>query len=496
MSKAAKHTLINTVFSYIGVVIGAFTMIFILPKVFGDERSSANYGGLVTELNYVFLYLIVASVSTTKTLIKFYPNLPDSEKGKLIGGLIWYQIIGLLISCLLFYFFSSSVELQIDGQTKDISNYFYGLIVVFTLNSFITSFSQVVEKTYFTTFFRDVFTKFWNFGIFVAYYYEVIDFNLFSILYFIQYVMVLLIYIIYFYRLKLVKLHLFDFSYFKNKEVLNYTFYSLLAGASATIITKVDIQMIKEFIGQEEVAYYSYALFFITVLQIPRNSITSISNNIISRDLNYLDFNAFKEKYQRISFIYGFSSLIVFLLILLGINQLMVIVGGKYGSETIKIVVIVLGLGRVIESVFVPNISILNFSKYYKYDMLFQLLTMVLVVVLNVALISTFEIIGAAISTSISLVLISMVRTWMVYSKFKLFPLSTKYFYFLIIVAATGVLYFVPIFNWTIQMGINNYLSAFISIVLKSILFVLINYAIALKLGIKEEFFNLKSTRK
>ena len=492
MSKAAKQVVHNTIFSYIGVAVGAISIIYFVPEVFGDEKSAENYGGILVLLNYVALFVFLSVLSSPRTLINFYPNYSSQEREKLLATLFWYQIIGLIISFIIFSIVSDNILITVNSETLNISPYFYPLLFLFTLNSFLFSYSQVIEKTIFPTFLRDSFVKIWNFFILLSLYFEMITFKVFMFLYLFQFLVQFVLLAIYISKRKKDKFNLWDFSFIIHPAVLNYTLFSLLTGAAATLVTKVDIQMIKSMINQEVVAYYSFGLYFISVLTIPRNSITTISNFIISRDFNLLPLHQFKEKYLRISFIYTFSTLVVFLLILLGIEELMIIVGGKYGSETIRNVVLILGIGRVIESMFIVNTSLITFSRYYKYDIIYQILSMVLVIVLNVIFINLYNLLGAAISTSVVFISIAILRTIFIKRKVNLFPVTKKYLFSIFLISLLGLLYFIPtkeIFSLTL---LNSQFFPYFSIIIKTVPFIVLLWFIMIKRGIRKEFFKVK----
>lgn len=492
MSKAAKQVVLNTIFSYIGVGIGTISVIYFIPRVFGDQQSAENYGGILVLLNYVSLFVFISMISSPRTIIKFYPSFDKLRREYLISTLFWYQVIALSLTCFLFYIFSENIYVNYKGEIINISPFFYPLIVLFTFNSFLFGYSQVIEKTNFPTFLRDSFVKMWNFSILFLLYVETINFKYFLYLYLFQFLVQFVILFFYIYIRRKDRIRLFNFQLFFNSEILKYTLFSLFAGAAATLVTKVDIQMIKTMINQEVVAYYSFGLFFISVLIIPRNSITTIANNIISRDLNALEHKVFKEKYLRISFIYSLSTLLVFISIILGLEELMMIVGGNYGSETIRNVVIILGLGRVVESMFIINSSLITFSKYFKVDIFFQLLAIILVIVFNIIFIKMYNLIGAAISTSLVFIIISMSRSLFIKTKFDLFPVSKKYLLSLLIISFTILLNLIPtdvLFSFT---GWDDFIFPYFSAFIKLSLMGLIVFFIFNKRGIKEEFFRLK----
>ena len=85
-------------------------------------------------------------------------------------------------------------------------------------------------------------------------------------------------------------------------------------------------------------------------------------------------------------------------------------------------------IGRLIDMYFGLNGAIFITSKKYKYDLIFTFLLIVTVFCLNLWLIPIYGIVGAAISTSVGLIVYNVCRVIFVYVAYKLQPFHLNQF--------------------------------------------------------------------
>jgi O-antigen/teichoic acid export membrane protein len=74
-----------------------------------------------------------------------------------------------------------------------------------------------------------------------------------------------------------------NFSNINIKEILKYGFFVLLGGASAMLVSKLDMMMIAKFLSLEQVAYYSIAFYMGNAIGVPARAIGSISAPLLAR---------------------------------------------------------------------------------------------------------------------------------------------------------------------------------------------------------------------
>ena len=85
-----------------------------------------------------------------------------------------------------------------------------------------------------------------------------------------------------------------------------------------------------------------------------------------------------------------------------------------------------LGIARVINMATGLNNEIINYSKYYAWNLVFILFLATTNIVANILLIKAFGLVGAALATLISISLFNIIRLSFIQLKFKMHPLSVQ----------------------------------------------------------------------
>ncbi len=445
MSKAAKETLLSTIFSYAGIALGAFYTIFIIPNLFHEHPE--NYGTLIFLVNYVWIFLIFSSLGTPHCIIKFYPIYNDKSREKLFSFLMGINLWGIIIGSLIFYLYTKGqpIRLNMEGKLVNISYFFYPLLFCMTFFNFFQSYCHALLKIAVPAFLNNTFVRFWLFLILLLYYYGYISFTTFSYLYFGQYIASFIVLILFVWK---IKKDAFSFRFAipeGYKTILQYGLFVLPTTSAAVLITKIDIQMIGNFLDNEQVAYYNNALYFISVLLIPKNALMQTARSVISRDFQTQTLITFKPKYLKISFLFLLLTLIVFVGIFINLKELMLLLGTKFGNDEVKYAIIILGLGRVLESAFVSNHAILEYSKFYKTIPVFEVISLLILIILNIVCIPLYGITGAAISSAIVFTINGLAKSLFVYKKLQLSPIQSHQLNIILSISLLILLYFIPL---------------------------------------------------
>ena len=95
-----------------------------------------------------------------------------------------------------------------------------------------------------------------------------------------------------------------------------------MGGSAAIILLEIDKVMINQFIEIENVAYYSVAGFIAMVIAVPSRSMHQITYPLTAALLNKGDITALKALYQRSSLTLYIISGLLFILILLNLDDL------------------------------------------------------------------------------------------------------------------------------------------------------------------------------
>lgn len=417
------------IITYTGTAFAAITALVLIPLTFTNNTEYWSVAQLL--LADLAIFSVFSQFSTNNAFIKFYPLLKEKEEREgFIAFLINVLLLGIVLSMLAYYvtFFEGplSSKNELFGEFQWL---FFPLLVLNTLSAFIFSYSRVISKAVVPTFIRETGLRIWSMITILLLYLEVIDLTSFVYIYFLQYVFYLLSYVIYIYRVKRDKILFKLVSFKRYKKQIKYLLFTLISGASAILVLRIDVKMIDFLHEFESIAIYSLGMYLFSMIQIPTRSISTVVLPILSDKFQNEHKEKFVAYYLKVSLSYFFLTAILFLAIFIVLDEIMLILGEKFGQ--IKYVFIFLGVGKVIESIGLVNYPIISISKVYTKDYLFQLIVLVTIVLFNVILIPAFGINGAALATCMSFILGGLIRGIFVYKKLHITPFF-KELYFLI----------------------------------------------------------------
>ncbi len=465
MGIVARQSVKNTIYSFMGLGLATFYTIFIMPKVFNDHP---EYWGLVQLImSYVTILSTFSMLGMPSIFIRF-SNLFKTKKQPefLFFGLV-IASIGFLVIAILFFVFRGSVMKIGQEKNELFTGYLFNMFIIlysYVLFSIFMNYARMNFRTSFPTFLNDSFIKFITLGLMLLFWFNLISFNQFMWLYTFGYLLQTLSVIAYLYAGRLLKLRI-SFDVFKNpyiKEIAVYGLINILSSGAITLINRVDIVMVGQMISLEAVAYYATGYFFITVLMVPVRSIISIAVPLFSQFIQNND-DQYRILYRKTMINIFITSGFIYLFIVFNIDSLMYLLGEKFGQ--VKVVVLILASSKLYEALNYLNMSMIVYSKYYKYDFIFQLSLLILTIITNIIFIPLYGINGAAMATAISIFLNSTARWIFVYVKFNVTTFTREVIYFGIFLAACILL------NYLVSFHVNVYLSIVIKSAFLSVFF-------------------------
>ena len=140
-------------------------------------------------------------------------------------------------------------------------------------------------------------------------------------------------------------------------EILKYAALIIIAGSVANIILEIDKFMIGQYIEIEQVAYYGVAIYIATVIGVPARSMHQITNPITAVFLNNNDKPALRNLYKKSSINLFVISGLIFLCIVLNINELYKIIPDEF--TVALLVVFLVSLAKLFDNLLGNNNAIL-----------------------------------------------------------------------------------------------------------------------------------------
>lgn len=420
MGIVIKQGIQNTFISYFGAVLGFVNKLFFLPKLLHVEQV-----GLINILGSIALmYAQFSGFGIYHIIVKFFPYYKENKKGEFLSLVLFWITLGFLFITLLFLFFDQYVQQNFLQNSPLLKRYYYWIIPLSAFVFFIEvldNYSKAILKSVFSSFVKDVFLRLVVMLAIILYWLKWISFDVFIQLFIVSYGISFLMLIVY-----LVKNSAFEFAIPKipKKDVLTisrFGFYAMLTGASSIIIANIDSFMLSYYTGLNDVGVYTTMGFLVSAFLIPYRSIFKIASPLVSIHWQKNELNEIQKIYRRFSLTAFFISATLFLFIVSNTSVVFIFLSKVYFDGFY--IFIFIGFARLIDVLYGLNTIILMSSKKYWVDLIFLIGLIIFTIITNMIFIPQYGMEGAVIASSISIVLINMIRGWFiwVYFKIKLF---------------------------------------------------------------------------
>ena len=320
MGIVASQSIKNTVTTYLGFGIGAVNVLFLFTNFISD-----TYFGLITfMLSTANIMMPLMAFGTNNTIIKFYTVFKTRQSQNSFLTLMLFLPLAIIIPLGLIGQFSFEVISNWLSQKNAIIKDYYWLIyisaITFAYFEVFYAWSRVQMQSVWGNFMKEVFHRLGTTILLFCLYFEWINVE----------ELIDGIVGIYFLRMVLMGIYAFSlrqpvlkFQRFKSlSRVLKYTALIIVAGSVANLILEIDKFMIGEINAIENVAYYGVAIYMASVISVPVRSMHQITNPITAKLLNNKDMIGLRDLYQKSSLNLFIVSGLIFVLIVLNLNQL------------------------------------------------------------------------------------------------------------------------------------------------------------------------------
>ena len=414
-------------------MIGAVNILYVYPKMLEGDQ----FGFVQILMNSAKLIMPFALLGSTYMIVRFFPEFKDEEKGH--NGYLPFILLWPLVGLTLFTIFFFSFQEELYGLFKEKNIDFiirYGIyllpILYFmslstTLTKYISNFHRIVIPAIF----NDLFVKVGVPLLCILLFFQIIDFEGvllgMCILYF-GIVVCLLFYTKWLGQLFL-KPSFELITKGKIKEIFTYSGYGILGGLGSTIIPFIDSVMVGSMVGLTSAAIYMIPVFMASAIDAPRRAISNITAPLLTESWQKGDMEHIQELYQKTSLNQLIAGFFLFLLAWNSIDHIYEIIPEGPKKETYeagKYLVLILGLGKVLDMATGVNSEIIGYSKYYRFNFYAILLLAIFTIITNYLLIPIYGIEGAAMATFLSFAIFNLVKFIFLWTKLKLQPFSLQ----------------------------------------------------------------------
>jgi len=478
MGIVLKQSFRNTIITFIGFAFGAVNTLFLYTNILQPE-----YYGLVTFILATGAILMpLFAFGAHNTLVKFYSAQEESAKNSFLTLVLLSPLLVLFPAAVLTWFFYDNLASFLSRKNAIVVDYVWYLFLVGLAMAYFEVFfawSKVHLKSVFGNFMKEVFGRVCTTLLLILLYAEVISLSSF----------LMGIVGVYLLRTTIMKLYAssirrpkLDFNFPEEyKIILQYGMLMVLGGSVALILIEIDKFMINQLIAIENVAYYGVAVYIATVISVPNRAMNQITYPMTAGYLNDGNHFELEHLYKKTSLTSLIASGLLFILILVNIEDLYQLIPVAYRDGFV--IVFMIGMAKVFDS-FLGNINaILYYSKYYKIVLWFGVCLAILTILLNLWLIPIFGIEGAALASFISIFVFNLIKMVFVKLKFGIVPYTKATLKVFVLLVFLGVLF------WQVPF----YFHPIVNILIQSILIVLMYLGILYRFNISDDVSGLIS---
>ena len=489
MGIVLKQSFKNTIFIYLGFLVGGINTLFLYTRFLED-----TYYGLVTFLlatSNLLMPLIAFGIN--HTIIKFFSSyFTKKEQDKFLSSVIFLPLLIAIPLGFLGVEFYEQLSNYLSVENPIIKEYTFVIyLVAFTCAYFEIFYAWA--KVQLHSVFGNILKELWNrvvvmlllFAVYFGWITKPEFIYYLTGFYFLR----MFVMMIYAFRLYFPKL---TFSLPENfNEIIRYSFYIILAGSAGAIILDIDKFMIP---GKEEIskaAFYSVAVFIGSFIEAPSRAMLNILQPLTSKTLNEDNLHEVGSLYKKSSINLLLISGFFFVLINANVHQLFNLLPESYAGG--ELVVFMISFLKMYNGFLGNNGAIINNSKFYKITLPISLTMAFSVYFLNKLFYYELDLgtDGLALATLIVIFFANTFKLYFVKKKFLITPFTDKTLkMFLIIMGLYLGFNFwdfpiadVYFFKLPIHPAIN--------IALKSLLIIPIYLFLVIKLNISPEIKNL-----
>lgn len=489
MGIVLKQSFKNTIFIYLGFLVGGINTLFLYTQFLED-----TYYGLVTFLlatSNLLMPLIAFGIN--HTIIKFFSSyFTKKEQDKFLSSVLFLPLLIAIPLGFLGVEFYEQLSNYLSKKNPIIKEYTFVIyLVAFTCAYFEVFYAWA--KVQLHSVFGNILKELWNrvvvmlllFAVYFGWITKPEFIYYLTGFYFLR----MFVMMIYAFRLYFPKL---TFSLPENfNEIIRYSFYIILAGSAGAIILDIDKFMIP---GKEEIskaAYYSVAVFIGSFIEAPSRAMLNILQPLTSKTLNEDNLHEVGSLYKKSSINLLLISGFFFVLINANVHQLFNLLPESYAGG--ELVVFMISFLKMYNGFLGNNGAIINNSKFYKITLPISLTMAFSVYFLNKLFYYELDLgtDGLALATLIVIFFANTFKLYFVKKKFLITPFTDKTLkMFLIIMGLYLGFNFwdfpiadVYFFKLPIHPAIN--------IALKSLLIIPIYLFLVIKLNISPEIKNL-----
>lgn len=477
----------TTVIHFTGVTLGMIFLNFIFPHIILPE-----YLGLIGLIQGL---VIVFSSITILGLPHLLVRQAGSWKPAQTKGFHSFSTLmitaAVVLFAMLYLFFQKEIIAYYGSKSVLFDQFFYlviPLVLIYSWYQYLEMYSLVNLRTAVPTFIKEILFRVLIIVALLLIYYNLLSYTsmswIFMAIYFIPF-LVLLLYTI--------GVHEFSFGSLKSywnqvatdrKEEFIYAGYMLVLVLTTNLMIFVDSLMLPAYLGLSQLAIYLRPQVLGNLVNIPYRAVAVISHPILRSKILNEEWDDLRSLYKSISLNLYLIGTVLAVSMLCNVDAIFNLLPPSY--HIAKSILYIITLARLLDMAFGLNSELLIQSQFFKMNVYYSAVSMLLGILLNLILIPQLGMSGAAWGVFLSVLFFNILKTWHIYRKFGFHCFSKSYGIITLTgLAILGLFMLIPELH---LVSHHMFMNAMLNIILRGGLSVMLFTVIAYLLKISPDF--------
>ncbi len=446
MGIVVRQSIKNTLISYLGVLIGFINIIWLYPYFLNaDQFGLTKLLTSVAALSSQFAILGMGHIT-----LKYFPLFRNKTKSH--GGFLFISLmiplIGFVILSFILWIFRAPLISLYHTKSPLFTKYFLFLVPMIGFTLFFNVLDFYVRslfRTVFANFVQEILLRLTYMFIIFLYWLDYLNFHQFVIAYVFGTGLQTLVLASYIGLIG--EFHIRPDLNFLSKslviEMLQYGLFTLFAGLTYTAINNVDIIMLGAMSGLADTAIYFVAFSIGAVILVPTRAITRIAYPLINDAWAKGDLDYVSAIYKKTAINQLLPGIIIFLCIWTNIDTVLGFLPAEYAAG--KYVILFIGLSKLFDVATGANGGVIMASEKYRFNLYSNILLLVIAIITNLIFIPRFGILGAAMATALSILIINSANILFLLYHYKIQPFTKKTIITLIVSVVVLFIAYIPV---------------------------------------------------
>ncbi len=427
MGVIQRQSIKFNIVSLFGVVIGGLSILFIYTL----EDTLYGYASWLYAASYLLVPII--SLGIASLVVKFYPMFKTNGGSGYFRYIVQRYIIVAVIMCGCILLIAPLLYHVADYYERDITaiqdNLYTLIIIAFLMGlaQILVKFSSTQKRIVIPQLLENLGYKLYLPIAFLTVYVSQLEFMMIRFFILGFFIVLCLLLLLYNWKISAIDLQpvsLPDTADYQPKEIARYSLYGSLNNIGNIMALRLDTAMIPLFLTMADNGIYTKILVIVNIMYMQYLSIGNIAGPLISEHWHDQNVTEIKSIYQKSSNNLFFVGTLFFLLLHFGLPQVVELSGRPESFRGYYWIFLILGLGKLSDLVTSVNSYILIYSEWYRTNLHLLLFLAICNIGLNMYLIPRYQLVGAAIATSTSLLLYNACKTGFIYLKVGIHPFS------------------------------------------------------------------------